>query len=152
MASLGTFGAALRELDPDSERDEFDFFGQMFTVEGVIPGMLTIQLGALLAGKMPFTDGQAAIYEALRCALIAPSENGQRDDSAFLRFYRLAVAHRCDDEELTRLALNIAGYQVGKAPEPSPTSPPGEPGTSTSSNSPSSGSPDLLLPTDPSAG
>lgn len=150
MAALGSFGAAIRELDPEAEHDTFDFFGATFTVVGSIPGMLTLQLGAMISGKTSAVDGLAAVYEALRCSLTVPERDGKEakagDDREFNRFYRIAVRHRCDDDELIRLALNIAGYQVGKADEPSPTSPDGGPPTSTNSKSSSSGSLASQLP------
>jgi hypothetical protein len=146
MASLGSFGATVREFDPDGERDTFEFFGETFVVEGVIPAMLDIQLGAAIAGKIDKIDANAAFYAVLRCALTKPERevDGKtvpEDESQFDRFYLLAVNKRCDLDELIHLAFSLIGAQGGKATEPQPTSAPGSPHTSTSSNSSASDSP-----------
>jgi hypothetical protein len=78
MPSLGTFGAAVREFDPDGERDTFDFFGTTFVVEGVIPPMLMLQLGAAMTGKIGDIEGNAAMWEALRTALTKPRQRARR--------------------------------------------------------------------------
>jgi hypothetical protein len=145
MPSLGSFGAALREFDPDSERDTFDFFGETFVVEGIIPPMLNLQLGAALSGKIAEIDGNAAMYEAMRCALTKPErtdgdEVTAADEQPFDRFYRLAVDKRCDLEQLVQLVFTLVGAQAGRPTEQLPTSAPGQLPTSTSSNSPASDS------------
>jgi hypothetical protein len=155
VASLGSFGAAVREFDPGSERDEFEFFGETFVVEGVIPPMLTLQLGASISGKITDMDGHAATYEAIRCALTKPEHRDgdvvvPADESAFDRFYRLAVDHRCSLDDLVELVFTLIGVQAGRPTEQQPTSPDGPLPTSTSSSSPVSDSPDLprLRPVD----
>jgi hypothetical protein len=147
MASLGTFGAAVREFDPDGERDTFDFFGETFVVEGVIPAMLHIQLGAALAGKINEIDGNAAMYEAMHCALTKPERqvNGKTepvDESQFDQFFRLAVQKRCDLDDLLALVFKLFGAQAGRPTEQRPTSQPGSLPTSTNSKSSASGSQD----------
>jgi hypothetical protein len=147
MAKLGTFGAAVREFDPDGERDEFEFFGQTFEVRGVIPPMLMLQLGAAIAGKIGDMEGNAAMWQALRCALSTPEQqDGDKttpsDESQFDRFYLLAVNKRCDIDTLISLVWSLVGAQGGKATAPLPTSPDGQPITSTSSSSSASDSPD----------
>jgi hypothetical protein len=140
MANLGTFGAAVREFDPDDERDTFDFFGETFIVEGVIPAMLHIQLGAALAGKIAEMDGNAAMYEAMRCALTKPErqvdgKTEPMDESQFDRFFRLAVQKRCDLHDLLTLVFKLFGAQSGRPTEQRPTSQPGSLPTSTNSKS-----------------
>jgi hypothetical protein len=139
MPSLGSFGAALREFDPDSERDTFDFFGETFVVEGIIPAMLNLQLGAALSGKIAEMDGNAAMYEAMRCALTKPERTDgdqvtDADDAPFDRFYRLAVQKRCELGQLIQLVFTLVGAQSGRPTEQQPTSQPGPLPTSTSSN------------------
>jgi hypothetical protein len=147
MASLGSFGAAVREFDPGGERDTFEFFGETFTVEGVIPSMLHLQLGAAIAGKIAEMDGNAAVYAALRCALSKPERevDGRTvaaDESQFDRFFMLAVDRRCDLDALLTLVMTLVGAQAGRPTEQQPTLPPGPLPTSTNSKSSASGSPD----------
>ena len=147
MTSLGTFGAAVREFDPGSERDTFDFFDETFTVEGVIPPMLTLQLGAAITGSIRDTEGRAAMWQAMRSALTTPARGTgdgatPADDTQFDRFYELAVANRCDLTELMRLVFHISAAQAGRPTEQRPTSQPGPLPTSLSSNSPASPTPD----------
>lgn len=146
MASLGSFGAAVREHDPAVDPDTFDFCGQTFTVHGQIPGMLELTISAALAGKVSGVDGDAALYEALRIALTVPGRetDGKKipaDASQWERFYRLAIDQRAEGELLTALVLNIVGAQVGRPTERRSTSQPGPSPTSTSSNSSASASP-----------
>lgn len=140
MSSLGSFGAAVREFDPDGERDTFDFFGETFVVEGVVPSMLHLQLGAAIAGKIAEMDGNAAVYAALRCALSKPGRevDGKTvasDESQFDRFFMLAVDHRCDLDSLLTLLFKLVSAQAGRPTEQQPTSSPGPLPTSTNSNS-----------------
>lgn len=139
MSSLGSFGAALREFDPDGERDSFDFFGETFVVEGIIPPMLNLQLGASISGKIAEVEGNAAMWEAMRCALTKPErvdgdEVTPADEEPFDRFYRLAVANRCQLESMIELVFTLVGVQMGRPTEQQPTSPAGPLPTSTSSN------------------
>jgi len=145
MAKLGSFGAAVRELDPDSERDTFDFFDREFTVHGVIPPMLMLQLGAAMTGKIGEVEGNAAMWEALRCALTIPGDEDRGirpDDSQFDAFYRRAVDRRCTTDELIKLVFALLGAQAGLPTEQLPTSQDGQLPTSPSSNSSASDTPD----------
>jgi hypothetical protein len=138
---LGSYGAAVREFDPNGERDTFEFFGQEFTVEGVIPPMLMVHLGAAMAGKAGDMEGNAAFWQALRCALTKPERQGPdgettpEDSSQFELFYRLAVARKTEMDDLLGLVFAMVGAQAGKATEQPPTSAPGPLPASTSSNS-----------------
>lgn len=143
MAKLGSFGAAVREFDPDGERDTFDFFGETFTVYGVIPPMLMVHLGAAMVGKAGQMEGNAAIWQALRSALSEPERDGRPgDDSQFELFYRLAVAKKTDTDDLISLVFTLVGAESGKAREQPPTSQAGSPPASTSSSSSASDTPD----------
>ncbi len=148
MAKLGSFNAAVREFDPDAERDTFELAGEEFVVEGVIPPMLVIHLGAAMAGKAGRAEGSAAVWQALRCALSRPerrAEDGRtvrEDRRQFDRFYQHAVASRIEDDELIALVFTLVGAQAGKVDTPPSTSPPGAPSTSTGSNSSASDTPD----------
>lgn len=142
MAKIGSFGAAVREYDPDGTRDTFDFFDREFTVHGVIPPMLMLQLGAAVTGKISEAEGDAAMWEALRCALTKPGDDSRADDSQFDHFYRLAVDRRCTTAELVKLVFALIGAQADLPTEQLPTSQDGQLPTSQSSNSPASDTPD----------
>lgn len=144
MASLGSFGAAIRELDPDAERDTFTFFDRKFTVHGVIPPIIYLQLGAAMVGKISRLEANAAIWQALRLAMTKPAGDGDErdDDSEFDVFYQLAVRRRCSTDELLSLALTLVGAQGDLPTEQPDTSPGGRLPTSESSNSSSSDTPD----------
>jgi hypothetical protein len=152
MANLGTFSAAMREHDPDAaEPDTFDFYGETFTVLGFIPGIVELTISAALAGKASGVDGDAAMYEALRCALTAPATGDDRPDrSQWEKFYKLALDKDAPGELLTAVTLNVLGAQVGRPTERQSTSSDGQPPTSTPSNTSSSPSPDApaLRPVD----
>ncbi|WDZ87184.1 hypothetical protein [Micromonospora cathayae] len=143
MAHIGTFAAARREVNPVAEKDTFDFCGEAFTVEDTIPSMLMIQLGASATGKIEEQEGLGAMWEAMRVSLTVPARtelvDGQEatvpeDGSQFDRFYRLAVAHRVDLEDLMAVAMALFQAQAGRPTEQRPTSPDGSLSTSTSSN------------------
>lgn len=133
MGHLGSFGAAVKELDPGAEKDTFDFFGETFTVAGVIPPMLMLQLGAASTGKIDEQEGLAALWETMRCSLDA-DEGGDQFD----RLYKLAVAKRCDLEDLMRLAMMLFEAQAGRPTEEPQGSFPGPSRTSPSSSTSSS--------------
>lgn len=153
MAKLGSFGAAVREYDPDSVRDTFDFFGREFTVHGVIPPMLMLQLGAAMTGKIGDVEGNAAMWEALRCALTKPGDEDAKvrpDDAQFDEFYRVAVDRKCTTDELIKLVFALLGVQANLPTEQLPTSQDGQLPTSQSSNSSASDTPGspVLRPVD----
>ncbi len=158
MASLGSFGAAVREFAPDVERDTFDLAGEQFTVEGIIPSMLMLHLGAAISGKAGQMEGNAAVWQALRAALSKPERKGEdgttipADHSQFDRFYRVAVAKGTDMDDLIDLVFTLVGAQAGKAGQRQPTSPGGPPPTSPTSNSSSSDTPALRSVADLAAG
>lgn len=146
MASIGSFGAAVRELDQAAEKDTFDFFGETFTIHGTVPPILMMQLGAAMAGKIGRYEGTAASWLILSSALTVPEretddESVDADESQFRQFVALAARKRCDNDTLINLVWSIIGAQAGKADEQPPTSPPGSPTDSTSSNSSASASP-----------
>ncbi len=115
MASLGEFGAALRELDEDRERDTFTFCGDEFTVEGEIPSMLMLQLGASATGKIEESEGLAAMWGALRCSLTTPA-NGDKaeDDAGFKRFYKTALDRQAEIETIMQLTFKLFEAQAGR--------------------------------------
>ena len=129
MANLGSFGAAVKELDPGGERDTFDFFDQQFTIHGTLPPVLQIQLGAAATGKIEEAEGLAAIWETMRCCL----SDGE-DGSQFDRWFKLAVARRCTLEELLKLAFALFEAQAGRPTEGPSTSSAGLPTTSPNAN------------------
>ena len=153
MASIGSFGAAVRELDPDAERATFDFFDTEFTIHGTIPPMLSLQLGAAMVGKVSELEGNAAMYEAFRCCLTKPAAGDVKaDDAQFDLFYRLAVDRRCTTDELIRLVFALLGAQADLPTERQPTSQDGPPQTSETLSSSSSDTPDLVSVEDRVAG
>lgn len=144
MGHLGSFGAAVRELDPLAEKDSFTFFGETFTVVDTLPPMLMLQLGAATTGKIEEQEGLGAVWEALRCSLTAPETYVERgggklevkpaDESQFHRFYRLAVARKATLEELLKVAMALFQGQSGRPTEGLPDSSAGQPTTSPSSS------------------
>lgn len=145
---LGDFGAALKELDPNQEKDTFSFFGEKFEIIGVIPTMLSLQMGAVMTGKLPDTEAAGAMWEAFTIALDAPDLPkwvGEGPDTRpapvkqFNRFYRLAIDKRADDQSLMELAMSIFEATGGERPTvQAPASPVGlspiSPSSSTSSS------------------
>lgn len=144
MAHLGSFGAAVRELDPGADRDTFDLMGESFTVVGVIPPMLMLQLGAATTGKIDDQEGLGAMWEAMRCALTKPAVGEQPEDGTeFDRLYKVAVGKRCDLDGLMKLAMALFESQAGRPTGEPQGSLPGPSTTSPSSNTSSSVSPAL---------
>ena len=143
MASLGTFGAAKREFEPDaSEPDTFDFCGETFTVKGTIPGMIHLTVGASFSGKVSGVDFAAALLEAIRHALTAPAADGEpEDEDEWLRFYALAVEHDVDTAELRNIAYALVGADTGRPTGRRSGSSTGSSPTSTPSSFSSSDSP-----------
>jgi hypothetical protein len=146
MASLGTFGAAVREREPNAEPDTFEFCGETFTVHGTIPSMLHLTIAAAWAGKMAAFEGDAALFEALRHALTVPASDAggtkvPADASQWDRFYRLAIDSDVEAEWLTALVFNLMAAEDGRPTERRSTSSTGSSPTSPSSSSSSSDSP-----------
>lgn len=143
--NLGSFGAAVREYDPDgAELDTFDFYGETFKIVGRVPAIVELTMSAALAGKVGAVDGDAAMYETLRFALTVParkSTDTPADASRWERFARIALEKDTPGESLTAIALNILGAQVGRPTEQRSTSSPGPLPTSTSSSSSASDTP-----------
>lgn len=125
MANLGSFGAALKELDPNGQKDTFTYFGQEFTIIGVLPPMLMFQLAAAMTGKVDETEGMGAMWEAFRTAL---------GDSEFNRLYRIAVDNKDATEDLMRLVMAIYENDTGRPTEQPSDSSAGLSSTSTSSS------------------
>jgi hypothetical protein len=107
VASLGEFGAAVRELGED-ERDDFTFFGERFDVVGAMPPILMIQLGAAATGKIDQIEGLAAVWETFRLAL---------GDDEYARFFRIAVDKRADFQSLFGLSMALFEAQAGRPTE-----------------------------------
>lgn len=156
MTHLGSFAAAVRELDPDAPKDTFEFCRETFTVHGAIPGILMIQLGASATGKIEDSEGLGAIWEAMRCSLTIPEheaevveddEDGEpvtvtktvpADPAQFHRFYKLAVANVVGLEELMRLTMGLYEAQAGRPTVEPRGSLAGQRSTSPNSNTSSS--------------
>lgn len=137
MASLGSFGAARREQQPDRERDTFEFCGDTYTVHGTIPAMLELEISAGLAGKISAVASDTAQFEALQIALTGPD-----GDEQWQRFKRSAIDNAVGADDLSRLTLTLCGWQLGVPTVQSPTSSDGRLPTSPSSSGSASDSPD----------
>jgi hypothetical protein len=129
---LGDFGAAVKELDPTTEKDTFTFAGEEFTVVEELPAVLILQVGAFMTGKVDESEGMGAMWSALEISL-------GTDD--FARFYKLALSSRAAVETLMELVMAIFQATGGERPTvqvldspvgESPTSP----NSSTSSSPP----------------
>lgn len=146
---LGSFGAALREINPDADADTFDYFGETFTVHGFLPPILMMQLGAAVTGASTEAEGMAAMWEAMRCALTKPARAGEdgtetpEDDEQFQRFRHLAVVNRDQLDSLMRLTYAVYGQQAGRPTGQRSSSSAGPLPASTSSRSSSSAHPAL---------
>jgi hypothetical protein len=141
VTHLGSFGAAMRQLDPDAEKDTFEFFGETFTVHGVIPPVVMMQLGAAFTGKIDTHEGNTAMWMAMSSALTVPGD--EPDDSQFDRWYKLAAEKRADLPTLIRLTTALFEAQAGRPTGELPASTDGQLATSPSSNGSSSTPPAL---------
>lgn len=154
MANLGSFGAAVREYEPDDrEYDTFDFCGETFTVVGEIPPFLELKFAAALAGKVDGLDGDAVLYESLQYALTVPEHTTDgktipADTTQWDRFSRTAPKLE-DGEWFTALVMRLLGAQAGRPTKRRSTSASGSSPTSPSSSS--SSSPSLDSPDSPPA-
>jgi len=124
MADLGAFGAAIKELDPNAEKDSFTYFGEKFEIVSALPPMLMFQLAASMTGKVDETEGMAALWEAMRIAL---------GDDEFNRLYKIAVDKRDSTEDLMTVVMAIYQNDAGR-----PTVQPSDSSDGLSSVSPSS--------------
>lgn len=104
---LGDFGVALRELDPDQDKDTFSFFGEKFEIISELPSMLVLQIAASMTGKVEETEGMAAMWEGMRISL---------GDNEFARFYRIAVDKRADIQSLMELVMSVFQNSGGERP------------------------------------
>lgn len=130
MAFLGDFGAAVKELDPTTEKDSFKFFGETFEIVDELPAVLVLQIGAFMTGKVEETEGMGAMWSALEASL---------GEAEFARFYKLALAKRADVQTLMELVMSIFQAVGGERPTVQvPDSPVGESPTSPNSSTSSS--------------
>lgn len=132
MGSLGDFGAAVAELDPNAEKDSFTFFGETFEIVAELPAVLVLQLGAFMTGKVEETEGLGAMWSALEISL---------GTEAFAQFYKVAITKRATVESLMELVMSIFQTVGGERPTVQvPDSPVGVsptlPSSSTSSSTP----------------
>jgi hypothetical protein len=147
MASLGSFGTAIREYAPAlAEPDTFEFCGESFEVVGHVPAIVELTMSAAMAGKVSALDGDAAMYEVLRFALTDPERRDgdevvRADDSRWDRFYQLAAERDPEPEVLTTIALKILAAQIGRPTVRRSTSSPGPLPTGTPSSSSASDTP-----------
>jgi hypothetical protein len=147
VASLGSFGAAVREYDPDGfEPDTFEFCGETFTVRGTIPSMLHLAVAAAWSGKVTGLEGDGSMFDALRHALTVPERKADgktipADASEWERFYQMAIEKDVEAEWLTAVLFNIMASENGRPTVRRSTSSTGSSPTSTSSSSSSSDSP-----------
>jgi hypothetical protein len=107
MAHLGDFGAAIKELDPNAEKDTFSFFGEQFEVVAEMPPMLVFQLAAGMTGKVAETEAMGAMWETMNVCL---GEDG------FKRFHRLAVDKGASLESLLEFVMTL--FQNGSGERP----------------------------------
>lgn len=107
MSHLGDFGAAVKELDPNAEKDTFGFFGEKFEIVAEMPPMLIFQLAAGMTGKVAETEAMGAMWETMNVCL---GEDG------FKRFYRVAVDRKADLESLMELVMTLFQDSSGERP------------------------------------
>lgn len=104
---LGDFGAAVKELDPNAEKDTFNFFGEKFEIVGEMPPMLIFQLAAGMTGKVAETEAMGAMWATMNVCL---GEDG------FNRFYKLAVDRKANLESLMELVMTLFQDSGGERP------------------------------------
>jgi hypothetical protein len=124
VANLGSFGAAIKALDPAAEKDTFTYFGEKFEIVSALPPVLMFQLAASMTGKVDETEGMGALWEALRISL---------GDDEFNRLYKIAVDRRDSTEGLMGVVMAIYQNDAGR-----PTEQPSDSSDGLSSISPSS--------------
>jgi hypothetical protein len=131
MARLGEFGAALKELDADAERDDFLYFGERFVIAASIPPILMFELAATMTGKYEEVRGLASMWQALHVSL---------GDEQYEEFRGLSVQKRGDLRDLMELTFAIYQADGGRPTvQPSGSSdglPTTSPSSSTSSTHP----------------
>lgn len=107
MGHLGDFGAAIKELDPNAEKDTFTFFGEKFELVDELPPMLMFQLAASMTGKVAETEGMGAMWAALNISL---------GEDEFNRFYKISVSQKADIPSLMELVMNLFQASGGERP------------------------------------
>lgn len=126
MAFLGDFGSAVKELDPDAEKDTFSFFGEKFEVVEALPPFLLIEIGAFMDGKIEESAAAGAMWTAWKVSL---------GEEEFARFQKIAIDKRADVQSLMELVMNIFQATGGERPTVQvPDSPAGVTPTSPSSS------------------
>lgn len=125
MAHLGDFGAAIKELDPNAEKDTFSFFGEQFEVVAEMPPMLVFQLAAGMTGKVAETEAMGAMWETMNVCLDEPDLPPWTGDGAdprpapkkqFAKFYRAAIDSRASLESLLEFVMTL--FQNGSGERP----------------------------------
>jgi hypothetical protein len=125
MAHLGDFGAAVKELDPNAERDTFNFFGEKFEIVDDLPPMLIFQLAASMTGKVAEEEGMGAMWSALNVSLDEPDLepwDGEGKDprpapkKQFAKLYKLAVSQKADIPSMMELVMNLFQASGGERP------------------------------------
>jgi hypothetical protein len=107
VTHLGDFGAAIKELDPNAEKDTFNFFGEKFEIIAEMPPMLIFQLAAGMTGKVAETEAMGAMWATLNVCL---GEDG------FNQLYKVAVDRKADLESLMELVMNLFQASGGERP------------------------------------
>ena len=125
MANLGAFGAAVKELDPNAEKDDVTYFGEKFEVVAPIPPILALELAATMTGKYGEIEGLSSVWQALHICL---------GEDQYDRFRRLAVEKCGDAQDLIELVMALYQADAGRPTEQPADSSDGLPSTSPSSS------------------
>lgn len=118
MASIGEFGAAAREADPDQEPDTFKFYGETFAVAERVGAMPLLRFAAVAeeGTQAEEMEGLAAMHELLRDCLIAEPITAEVDGETkviahgWSHFQKVAASNKVDAEELMEVCGAI--YQA----------------------------------------
>lgn len=106
MGSLGEFGTAARDVDPDLEPDTFTFYGETFTVKPQVSAMPLLKFAdvAQRGTQAEELEGMAAMYRLITSCIV---------DDDVARFEKVADDHDCQADELMevcgKLYVAIAG-------------------------------------------
>jgi hypothetical protein len=107
MGSLGEFGAAKREADPNRERDTLSLCGVEFNVPDAIDPLAILEFGAAAASGLDSESpaGLAAIYALIRSSV---------EEEDWPRFQATVRRHRPPVQVLMDLCMAVIQRESGR--------------------------------------
>jgi hypothetical protein len=131
MASLGEFGAARTEADPERERDTFTFCGVEFLVAEQMDPLALLEFGEAAASGLDGDDpaGMAAVLALIRASV---------DEADWPKFRKTVRQHRPPIDDLMAMAMAVVQRETGRPTVPASDSSSGSSATGESSKALSS--------------